>query len=144
EEWRPIPGHPGYEASSHGRVRSVDRIVQRSRSSPMRVKGTVLKPSANDTGHQWVNIGGTGGHPKRYIHRLVAMTFLGECPDGMEVRHRNGDPTDNRPENLTYGTRSENMYDKVRHGRHPFASRTHCPSGHELTWPNLEVMKWKR
>lgn len=44
----------------------------------------------------------------------------------MEVRHLNGNGSDNRPENLAYGTRLENMADSVRLGAHAFGER--CPS----------------
>ena len=50
------------------------------------------------------------------VHRLVLETYIGPCPRGMECRHLNGNPSDNRLENLKWGTRSENMQDAVRHG----------------------------
>jgi plasmid maintenance system antidote protein VapI len=34
----------------------------------------------------------------------------------MECRHLDGDPMNNRVENLTWGTRAENMHDRTRHG----------------------------
>lgn len=76
------------------------------------------------------------------IHTLVAMAWHGPRPDGQECRHLNGDPTDNRPENLAWGTRAENMADMVRHGRGKVA-RTHCPQGHPYSGGNL-LMEYGR
>lgn len=50
------------------------------------------------------------------VHRLVMYTFVGPCPEGQEVRHLDGDPSNNNLSNLAYGTRKQNMQDAVRHG----------------------------
>lgn len=47
---------------------------------------------------------------------MVAHTFLGECPEGKEILHNNGNPKDNRVENLRYGTRTENILDVYNEG----------------------------
>jgi len=44
-------------------------------------------------------------------------TFVGNCPEGMEVLHKNGNPVDNRLENLRYGTRTENILDVFYQGK---------------------------
>jgi hypothetical protein len=41
----------------------------------------------------------------------------------MECRHLNGNPSDNRPENLAWRTRLENMADQGRHGTRPQGRR---------------------
>jgi hypothetical protein len=51
------------------------------------------------------------------VHRLVMRTFVGKCPEGMEVLHANGNPLDNRLENLRYGTRTENILDVFHQGK---------------------------
>lgn len=51
------------------------------------------------------------------VHRLVMLAFVGECPQGHEVRHLDGDSSNAALANLAYGTRSENARDTVRHGR---------------------------
>lgn len=61
------------------------------------------------------------------IHRLVLDAFAGPRPEGMECRHLNGDPKDNRLRNLVWGTRAENMADRTRLGEHnpPMGTERH-------------------
>lgn len=62
-----------------------------------------------------------------YRHVVVAETFHGARPDGLEVRHLDGQRDNCAAANLAWGTRSQNMRDKDRHGtatrgeRHPQA-----------------------
>lgn len=46
ETWKPIPGYEGlYEVSDHGRVRSLDRVVEFSDGRLRFQRGTDLKPN---------------------------------------------------------------------------------------------------
>jgi hypothetical protein len=47
------------------------------------------------------------------VHSLVALAFHGPRPEGLDVAHGNCVKTDNRPSNLRYCTRSENLLDSV-------------------------------
>lgn len=121
EQWRPIPSAPGYEASNYGHVRS-------SRCT--------LRPARRRTGHLQVSLRVNGKSLSRTVHALVAEAWLGPRPDGRQIRHWNGDPADNRPDNLRYGTARQNALDAVRHGTHPQTRKTHCKNGHEFTPEN--------
>jgi hypothetical protein len=61
----------------------------------------------------------TGQRPAMgHVHRLVAEQYLPPPLPGQKVlRHLNGDPGDNRVENLMWGTQADNMQDCIRHGR---------------------------
>lgn len=50
------------------------------------------------------------------VHRLVAITYFGEIPFGMDVCHKNGIKTDCRLDNLRVGSKSSNEMDKIDHG----------------------------
>lgn len=113
EIWKDIPGHPGYQVSDRGNVRSVDRykeVYARGKLQRRLYRGRLLKPAAYcKTGHLSLPLGrGCNGIP---VHQLVLSAFEGPCPEGMEVLHKNGVSTDNRFENLRYGSRTENILD---------------------------------
>lgn len=133
-EWRSIPGWPVYEASSDGRVR---RARVKPMGSPIRKE---MRGTLHHTGYRQVTVYSEDGHQaSKYVHHLVALAFHGEPLPGQQVRHLNGDPEDNRAENLTWGTGSQNTRDQVAHGTHRSTVRgsaTHCGRGHEYTAEN--------
>mgnify|MGYP000851313501 FL=1 len=103
EIWKPIPSTDGYyEASSLGRVR-------RARPGASTRVGRILRPATNRLGYLVVVLHRNGHIKHRYVHSLVAEAFIGPCPDGLEINHKNGRKADNCPSNLEYCSHSENF-----------------------------------
>jgi hypothetical protein len=100
-----IPDWP-YEVNELGEVRNIN--TQR-----------VLKP--RKTGHnrmyRSVMLQQDGRKRQVAIHTLVAEVFIGPRPIGQEVRHLDGDSTNNSLTNLAYGTSAENSADCIAHGK---------------------------
>lgn len=118
EIWKDIPGFEGrYQASTYGRIRSVDRAVRvtpHGKEAMRTIKGRVLRPGKQDTGHLTVVLGRE--HGSMPVHTAVALTFLGPRPEGKDVCHNDGNPKNNRVENLRYGDRTDNILDVYRVG----------------------------
>ena len=113
ENWRKIQGFPDYSVSDRGRVR---------RNTPGRGAraGRILNSSRDAKGYACVNLSGGGQQRKHYVHRLVALAFLGAPPsDRHHVAHWDGNGMNASVENLRWATQPENESDKVRHGRRP-------------------------
>lgn len=139
ECWKPVVGYEGrYEVSNRGRVRSVDRTTVRKNGMVAHHKGRILKTALNGDGY-WRGAFSQNGRMRSYkVHVLVCEAFHGPKPEWAHcARHLNGISTDNRPENLAWGTRSENMQDKARHGTNHWLNKTHCKWGHEFTPENI-------
>lgn len=136
ERWLPVVGFEShYEVSNAGQVRSKDRVGQDGR----KLKGRLRSPGSTAMGHRQLGLSVNGKLHYRYVHRLVLEAFVGPCPDGMECCHSNGNPADNRVENLRWDTPSANTIDAFRHGtRVPVRVKgTHCKRGHEFTGRNV-------
>jgi len=146
EIWLPVVGFEDYyEVSNRGRVRSLDRIVNRPErlsggGGPFRVRGRILSthrtPPMN---YQAVGLH-KGGHGRSYrVHNLVLETFIGSRPDGAVACHNDGDIDNNTPSNLRWDSQKENIRDILRHGRHHQVNKTHCPQGHEYSVENTYI-----
>lgn len=60
-----------------------------------------------------------GTSERIYVHRAIAEAFYGPCPENMECRHLDGNPHNNRPENLAWGYRFQNAHDREIHKTKP-------------------------
>ena len=138
----PVPRFEGrYAVSSLMRIRSLPRDTASGRRG-----GMLLKPYLRDDGYSQVTLYGPGGKPdsQRFlVHELVALAFLGPRPTGMHIRHLDGDPGNSVPENLAYGSPSENMLDVKRHGR-GFGAIERCPKKHLYDEENTRWYKGGR
>lgn len=119
ERWLPVLGYEGlYEVSDHGRVKSCARIVD-----SVNVYGPIRKPVkermlkfGSAKGYSTVSLSLEGKVTAFTVHRLVMTTFVGERPEGHQTAHGDGNPLNNRLDNLRYATPVENSADMVDHG----------------------------
>lgn len=122
DSWRDIPGYEGYyQASTLGDIRSIDRIVEFSNKRTQYIKGGIVPQYKhnNDRGLPYLNTHlCRDGETKTFlVHQLILLTFVGPCPEGMQIRHfPDQNPSNNKLENLRYSTPSENNMDKIVHG----------------------------
>lgn len=138
EEWRPVVDWPEYQVSSLGRVRSLDRITRAGTGTRL-MRGRVLRQAAGKDGRPYVSL---CRHPQQYTAKvcwLVARAWHGPCPQGRQALHGDGNPANNTPGNLRWGTPAENMADCVAHGKHRYASAIKCRWGHRFEGSNLFV-----
>ncbi len=75
-----------------------------------------LSGSANSKGYLTVTPASNGKYKTRLVHDLVSEAFLGERPEGMQIRHLDGFQRNNAPENLDYGTQEQNWSDRLVNG----------------------------
>ena len=101
-----------WQVSSHGRVCST--------------KGVVSYGSLNTSGYYTVRVFGNDF----LVHRLVAFAFRGPPRNSLawQVHHLDGDPSNNRLENLKYVTHQQNM-------RHSFDNPSRGCGGAKLSKP---------
>lgn len=112
-----------YSVSNKGRVISVRR------------HGHVLKPCITQRGYCLLMLHVSGVRKPVYVHRLVASCFLGPCPDGHEVNHKDGNKRNNDSDNLEYVTSSENTLHSIKQKLWTHATgETHGSVTHPGRW----------
>lgn len=102
EIWKPIPGYSDYLVSILGRVKSLKFSRER-----------ILKPYKDKDGYLRIDLCNDSGKKTFKVHRLVGMVFLG-ISDNQEIDHINGDPSDNRAENLRACSHTDNMRNRKK------------------------------
>lgn len=106
-EWHPIPGTDGkYWALPDGAIRGPRKL---------------LKPTPSPKGYLTVCVPTRDSKYNKFVHRLIALTFFGPLPMGMEVNHKDGNKQNNSVDNLEYCSSSDNK-------KHAYAIGLKTPS----------------
>lgn len=116
EIWKALPGVPGVEVSTFGRVKTLDRTVP-NRNGMRLVKGHVLKPSDNGKGYLQVIIKVDSKRANKSVHRLVAQTFLSNPNNLPEINHKDCNRKNNNVDNLEFCTASYNSKYREKFGK---------------------------
>lgn len=135
--WKPIVGFEElYEVSTSGEVRSVDREFsyynpRLCRYTPRHIKSKPMKTYDSIGGYKFISLRKDGKYYQRYVHRLVAQTFIDNPENKPEVNHKDRNKHNNCVDNLEWVTSKENSqhllhsddYDwgAASRGRHPSA-----------------------
>lgn len=111
EEWRDIPNWVGfYQVSSKGKIKRI-----------WGWRGNSLRSGTPSGRYGYWHIGIQRGRKAKreyfYLHVLVALAFIGPCPDGMEVNHIDGNKNNNAISNLEYITHAANVKHSFNLGR---------------------------
>ena len=125
EIWKDIQGYEGiYQVSSHGRVRSLDRIVVRPNGNgDYFAKGKIIYVVLTKWGYNEVHLHKDNKTKIYKVHRLVAQTFI-ENPNNLPcVNHIDENKTNNNVNNLewctykynnNYGTKKKRQGEKIK------------------------------
>lgn len=129
EFWLPVPGYEGlYAVSDLGRVRSLDALVRVGGGGSRLRRGRVLKQAlhrarAENYVRPSVHLSRENESALRKVAQLVLEAFVGPKPEGKMAAHGDGDPLNNRLDNLRWATPQENADDMIAHGTRQYGSR---------------------
>lgn len=125
EKWKPIRGfHGWYEVSNLGRVRSPEGRVTSSKQSQRRVwRERILKQKSriryagSDICDLYVSLRKNGKSNDYLVSRLVAKAFCHGYRRGLTVNHKDGNPKNNRADNLEWLTNADNVRHYINSGK---------------------------
>jgi hypothetical protein len=103
-----------YKVSSCGEVLSLSRTIIRTNGRPCTIRERILKQNLNSGGYPCVTLQRIGKKFTYPVYQLVAWTFLGPCPKGMEILHGSLGRLVSDISNLSYGTHQKNSLDMLR------------------------------
>lgn len=103
-EWNEVPNYKG--------------LLWVHKSGKIKSSRKILKTLPNRYGYLCIRIGIDRKKKTLKIHRLIASTFLGECPSNRVVHHKDANKQNNSIYNLEYITQAENIGHAVSLGTH--------------------------
>lgn len=74
----------------------------------------------HDNGHGYKTVSMGRSHPRQYVHRLVAETYIPNNKNYRELNHIDGDKSNNSVGNLEWCDRSHNLKHAYANGLHDY------------------------
>jgi hypothetical protein len=108
EIWKDIKGLNGYQVSTLGNVRSIDRNIIGINGFPQKRKGKILSQSIINSGYLIVSFKVNSKTYRRLVHRLVAEAFIPNNKNYPQVNHKDECRTNNNVNNLEWCTSKYN------------------------------------
>jgi hypothetical protein len=107
ESVRQIPGFDGYFISTEGKVFNKKGLEIKSR----------IQKRVHGKGYPIIDLRKDKKTVTIFVHKLVMLTYFEGKPSSRhQIRHLDGDKTNNSIFNLDWGTPEENMRDKLKTG----------------------------
>ena len=131
ERLMPVTEHDGYFITESGKVFCA-RPINGKGSRQCQLRPVKLLCSSGG----YLQFG--ADRYKVSVHKAVATAFIGPCPEGLEVAHRDGNKSNNHVSNLEYASHTENEKMKHMHGTDPSGSRN---GASKLTWAQVVDIK---
>lgn len=140
EIWKPVKGLEDYfEVSSLGRLNRKRRERIGSKGRVCVTKEMLLSINCTVRGYRTINFTIKGLKiPRKYIHKLVAESFLGHKPCGMKevINHIDGNKLNNSVDNLEVTTQRINSY------KHYERNNKKCTSKYVGVYWSKNAKKW--
>ena len=105
-----------YQVSNMGRILSKDRMSNNNGYEYVR-KGRILKGVPNSRGYLRVQLKIKNETKVVFIHRMVAIMFIPNPNNKLEVNHMDSNHQNNALSNLEWTTHMENMHHAIDKGR---------------------------
>lgn len=111
--WKKVPGFEFIEVTRSGSIRTAEEtrshMTRWGAACEFRWKARTISPSLHTNGYLRFQVLRNGVRAPLYLHRMIALTFVPGYADGLQVNHKNGIKTDNRPDNLEWVSRESNV-----------------------------------
>ena len=137
ERWKEIVFDNKISEKEKFKISNYGRIINCKKEQEFLVNEYFINGYQNLPLKQRVN----GKNTSRYVHKLVAESFLDRKEDELYVIHLNYDKKDNRVENLKWATKREK---EVHQYTNPeYVNKVHKPRTAKLTETRVKLLKRK-
>jgi hypothetical protein len=137
-DWRDVPGYEGiYRCNRVAQVKSLPhrtwkgmrggRLVEITPGQPTRVPALVKPVFRRSNGRMQVQLSRDGIKTSFTVAAVVALTFLGPKPPGLEICHIDQDKSNDWAYNLEYNTHQHNVESFIATGLHHNTQKERCP-----------------